>query len=124
MHENKACRYCFPHGQEKMAASVTGSTLSEHDIPGATLQGCNPAVLKADELCFWLNTQTSDEIQLKAKLQKINPNFALAQIMSPGGASCKETKLENLPVVPMQVTNYSLQNHISKCTVTLTQHQG
>ena len=83
--------------KKKMAASVTGSTLSEHDIPGATLQGCNPAVLKADELCFWLNTQTSDEIQLKAKLQKINPNFALAQIMSPGGASCKETKFGKSP---------------------------
>ena len=42
-----------------------------------------------------LSTQTSDEIMLKDKLQKINPKFALSQIMSPGGTNLQETKFGN-----------------------------
>ena len=40
----------------KMAAyQSVSSRLSEKDIPGASLQGRNPATLKSDELRFWLN---------------------------------------------------------------------
>ena len=44
-----------------------------------------------------LCTQTSDEVMLKDKLQKINPKFALSQIMSPGGTSLQETKFGKSP---------------------------
>ena len=44
-----------------------------------------------------LSTQTSDEVMLKDKLQKINPKFALSQIMSPGGTNLQETKFGKSP---------------------------
>ena len=44
-----------------------------------------------------LSPQTSDEIMLKDKLQKINPKFALSQIMSPGGTNLQETKFGKSP---------------------------
>ena len=44
-----------------------------------------------------LSTQTSDEVMLKDKLQKINPNFALSEIMSPGGTNLQETKFGKSP---------------------------
>ena len=44
-----------------------------------------------------LSTQTSDEVMLKDKLQKINPKFALSQIMSPGSTSLQETKFGKSP---------------------------
>lgn len=43
-----------------------------------------------------LRTQT-DEVMLKDKLQKINPKFALSQIMSPGGTNLQETKFGKSP---------------------------
>ena len=44
-----------------------------------------------------LSTQTSDEVMLKDKLQKINPKFALSQIISPGGTNLQETKFGKSP---------------------------
>ena len=44
-----------------------------------------------------LSTQTSDEVKLKEKLQKINAKFALSQIMSPGGSNLLETKFGKSP---------------------------
>lgn len=44
-----------------------------------------------------LSTQTSDEVKLKDKLQKINPKFALSQIMSPGDTNLQETKFGKSP---------------------------
>ena len=44
-----------------------------------------------------LSTQTSDEVLLKDKLQKINPKFALSQVMSPGGTNLQETKFGKSP---------------------------
>ena len=44
-----------------------------------------------------LNTQISDEVMLKDKLQKINPKFALSQIKSPGGTNLQETTFGKSP---------------------------
>jgi len=44
-----------------------------------------------------LSTQTSDEVMLKDKLQKINPKFALSQIMSPGGTNLQEIEFRKSP---------------------------
>lgn len=44
-----------------------------------------------------LSTQTSDEVMLKDQLQKINPKFALSQILSPGGSNLQETKFGKSP---------------------------
>ena len=44
-----------------------------------------------------LSTQTSDEVMLNDKLQKINPKFALSQIMSPGDTNLQETKFGKSP---------------------------
>ena len=38
-----------------------------------------------------LGTQTADEVMLKDKLQKINPKFAMSQIMSRAGTNLQET---------------------------------
>ena len=45
-----------------------------------------------------LNTQISDEVMLKDKLEKTNPKFALPQIMSPGGTNLQETTFTVLRV--------------------------
>ena len=58
---------------------------------------------------------------LKEKLQKINPNFALSQIMSPCGINSQETNLENLQVLHIQINSYSSQTLIFKFSVILTQ---
>ena len=44
-----------------------------------------------------LSTQTSDEVMLKGKLQKINPKFALFQITSPGDTNLNKTKFAKSP---------------------------
>ena len=49
-------------------------SLTEEDIPGASLQGRNPTALKTDELCFWLKCRGDP-----AKGLKIKRNAQLAE---------------------------------------------
>ena len=44
-------------------------SLTEEDIPGASLQGRNPTALKTDELRFWLKCRGDPAKGLKTKAQ-------------------------------------------------------
>lgn len=50
---------------------ATKTTLSEDDIPGASLSGRNPSLLKTDELRFWLKCRGDRGKGLKTKAQLV-----------------------------------------------------
>ncbi|KAK3753060.1 hypothetical protein QZH41_005506 [Actinostola sp. cb2023] len=50
---------------------ATKTTLSEDDIPGASLSGRNPSLLKTDELRFWLKCRGDRGKWLKTKAQLV-----------------------------------------------------
>ena len=50
-------------------SSRLSQSLTEEDIPGASLQGRNPSALKTDELRFWLKCRGDPAKGLKTKAQ-------------------------------------------------------
>ena len=50
-------------------SSRLSQSLTEEDIPGASLQGRNPTALKTDELRFWLKCRGDPAKGLKTKAQ-------------------------------------------------------
>ena len=71
--ENEASWASFTRVRNMAAHGSVSSRLSqsltEEDIPGASLQGRNPTALKTDELHFWLKCRGDPAKGLKTKAQ-------------------------------------------------------
>ena len=71
--ENEASWALFTRVRNMAAHGSVNSRLSqsltEEDIPGASLQGRNPTALKTDELRFWLKCRGDPAKGLKTKAQ-------------------------------------------------------
>ena len=71
--ENEASWALFTRVRNMAAHGSVSSRLSqsltEEDIPGASLQGRNPTALKTDELRFWLKCRGDPAKGLKTKAQ-------------------------------------------------------
>ena len=71
--ENEASWALFTRVRNMAAHGSVSSRLSrsltEEDIPGASLQGRNPTALKTDELRFWLKCHGDPAKGLKTKAQ-------------------------------------------------------
>ena len=71
--ENEASLALFARVRNMAAHGSVSSRLSqsltEEDIPGASLQGRNPTALKTDELRFWLKCRGDPAKGLKTQVQ-------------------------------------------------------
>ena len=62
---------CFLVNMATLELSSVSISLSEDDIPGASLNGRKPSVLKTDELRFWLKCRGDPGKGLKTKAQLV-----------------------------------------------------